>query len=91
MAKKVVAKKPVVAAKSSSANKNKNLSIVALIINLFIPGLGSVIGGETRIGVMQLVLYLISYPLMMVFVGFVTIIVAWVWALMTSIKLVKEA
>lgn len=92
MAKKTV-KTPVaekIAVKRNSSS-NKTLSIVALVINLFIPGLGTIIGKNTKTGITQLIITLVSYPLMMVGIGFITYAVAWVWALITSINMIKSS
>jgi len=50
--------------------------IVFLILNLFIPGLGTVIWGNRTHGIIQLVLT----------VTVVLAIVSWVWALISSLK-----
>ena len=88
---KTVAKKPAVSAAPQKANKGKNLAIVALIVNWFIPGLGSIIGGETKIGAIQLIAWVVSIPLMFFVIGYFTALAVWIWALVTSIKLIKEA
>jgi hypothetical protein len=96
----------MVVKKGVKVDKNhlENMAIVALILNVIIlPGLGSLIGGKTREGIWQLVLYIGGFLLGLllilsvvgVFVGIPVLIiapiVAWVWGLMTGIKLIKES
>lgn len=71
-------------------NGNKNLAIAGFIINLFIPGLGTIIAKDNKTGLYQLILTLVSYPLMLVLIGFITYAVAWIWALVTSIKMLRS-
>jgi len=68
------------------------LAIVALILNILIlPGLGSLIGGRTKAGVWQLVLLLIGLPLSLILVGIPIIIAAWIWGIVTGIRIVQES
>jgi TM2 domain-containing membrane protein YozV len=97
--KKPIAKKLAVKA---APQKDKSIAIVALILNIVIPGVGSLVGGKTKSGIWQLVLLFGS-----VFIGIiltVTIIgavigiplmiigptIAWIWALIDGIKLVID-
>lgn len=64
--------------------------IWCLIFNLIIPGLGTIVAGKTRLGSIQLVLAIIGFLLWYtLFLGAIVSLVAWVWALITSIKLFK--
>ena len=75
-----------------AADNQKTLAIVGLVVNaLFLPGLGSIIGGRTKVGIIQLVLMLVSIPLMVVLIGFVLAPAIWIWALVTGIQMVQEA
>ena len=73
-----------------------SVGVVALLINLFIPGLGTVIWGNRHTGFMQLAL-LLGGSVIMSFtevgraVGGVLVLAAWVWALVSSVKLIKSA
>ena len=76
------------------ANKkiSQGLAIAALIINvLVLPGLGTLIAGRNKPGVLQLVLALVSIPLMFVIIGFPLYLGILIWALVTGINLIKEA
>ena len=50
--------------------------IVFLILNLFIPGLGTVIWGNRTHGIIQLVLLVLVIPSL----------IAWIWALISSLQ-----
>ncbi|MFH1308354.1 MAG: hypothetical protein ABIH72_05885 [archaeon] len=69
------------------------LAVVALILNILIPGVGSLVGGKVKAGIWQLVLTIIgAFVLIVVFyLGALIIAVAWVWALVTGIKLVIQS
>jgi hypothetical protein len=71
--------------------KNKSLAIISLALNLVIPGLGSVIGGKTNVGLAQLLLTALAgtfvyLNLPNVLIGIVAVS-AWLWALLTSVEL----
>lgn len=80
-------------------NDAKNTAILALVVNIFIAGLGTIIAGRKKEGIYQLVLYLVGVIMartifgIIVFgwIGYVLMLVAWVWALMTSIQLIQES
>lgn len=57
---------------------------VSLLVSFFLPGVGSMINGNVGTGIAILALWLISFPLMFVLVGFVTVIVAFVWGLIDA-------
>lgn len=71
---------------------SQGLAIAGLLLNILIfPGVGSLIGGKQKTGLSQVILAAISLPLMLILVGFITMLVAWVWALITGIQMVQEA
>jgi TM2 domain-containing membrane protein YozV len=70
---------------------DESTALVGLLVNLPLPGVGSLIAGRTREGILQLVTVSIALPLCLVLIGFPMLIGAWVWALVTSIKAVNEA
>ncbi len=82
--------------KNKEARKKEfALSIVGLVINLQVfPGLGSVIGGRRNEGIGQIILSIIAVVLLinpkLLPIGILAMIVAWVWALMTGVKMVME-
>lgn len=92
-AKKKATKAPAktTAAKTKSGG-NMGLAIVALILNILIlPGLGSLIGGKTKEGIWQLVLAIVGIVLSIIIIGIPIIIAAWVWGIVTGVRLVQEA
>lgn len=71
---------------------SQGLAIVCLLLNvLLLPGLGSLIGGKKKEGIWQLVLVVISIPLAIILVGFLTGLAAWIWGIITGVQIVKEA
>ena len=64
--------------------------VAGLIVNLLLPGLGTIIFGETSIGVIQLVLSLAGIVLMATIIGLIIgcplWIAMWIWALVVGIK-----
>lgn len=75
-------------------NHAHTMAIAGLIVNLFIPGLGSIIGGKTNAGIIQLVLSALSAFLIITvlgaLIGIPLAIAMWIWALITGIKMVKK-
>lgn len=69
------------------------VALAAFILNMMLPGLGSLIAKKTSEGVLQLVVYIIGAILVVLTVGFFGIIMlaVWIWALVTSIQTLKEA
>ena len=73
------------------ARVDEGTALVGLLVNLPLPGVGSLIAGKTREGVLQLVMAAVALPLCIVLIGFPLLFGAWVWALITGIKAVNEA
>ncbi|CAN5476464.1 hypothetical protein BH11ACT8_BH11ACT8_06280 [soil metagenome] len=48
-------------------------------------GVGRLYSGYTTIGVLQLVLYLLSFPLIFVFIGFPMLVGVWLWAVIDGV------
>ncbi len=67
----------------SSAHPN---AVVALILNIFFPGVGTLVLGQTTPGIIQLVLWIVSIPLMFILIGFPLYLAVWIWALVLSIQ-----
>ncbi|MFP4523065.1 MAG: hypothetical protein ACOCQQ_00645 [Candidatus Nanoarchaeia archaeon] len=86
--KKTTKKTTTVKTKSASVAKyDKTLTIVGLLLNvLFWPGLGTLINKDTQKGIIQMVLFIVSIPLMFVLIGFPLALGIWIWALVTSIN-----
>ncbi|HEY3605984.1 MAG TPA: hypothetical protein VGL06_00695 [Pseudonocardiaceae bacterium] len=54
---------------------------VAVLASFFIPGLGSMISGRAGIGVLILCLYVVSWFLTIVVIGFVGLVGFWIWGM----------
>jgi len=67
------------------------IALAAFILNLMLPGLGSLIAKRTKEGTWQIVLFVIGVILTLILVGFLISLVVWIWALVTSIQILKEA
>lgn len=90
--KSVASKKTAVSTSAKPKKVSQGLAIAALILNiLVIPGLGTIIGGRTKTGVIQLVVTLVSIPLMFILIGFPIAIAMWMWAIVTGVQLIKES
>ncbi|MDD4909467.1 MAG: hypothetical protein PHR44_02115 [Candidatus Omnitrophica bacterium] len=61
-------------------------NIVGLLVNLAIPGIGTIIWGDSNKGVTQLVLWLVGVFLSFVIIGIPLVFGVWVWALAMGIK-----
>jgi TM2 domain-containing membrane protein YozV len=66
-------------------------AMLALLLNLVAPGVGSIVGGRTVEGILQLVLLLIGLPLCFILVGIPLCIATWGWALSTGLRVMNEA
>lgn len=84
--KKVVRKKVV------KKNRDITIPVIALILNILIlPGLGSIVGGKTKEGIWQIILFVIGVLLSFVLIGIPLLIAVWIWGIVTGIKLIKES
>ena len=63
------------------APKNPGL---ALLASFFLPGLGSMINGEVGKGVAILLLYLVSWPLILVLIGIPMMFGIWIWGMVDA-------
>jgi hypothetical protein len=71
---------------------SEGTAIVGLLLNMFfLPGVGSLVAGKTREGVIQTAMFVASFPLMLVLIGFPMLVGVWVWAMVTGIRAVNEA
>jgi len=63
------------------------MKAVAFIINIFLPGAGTILIGKIGIGIVQLVLYGIAHFLMWTVIGFLfglpLLAIVWLWGLIT--------
>lgn len=75
---------------------SKGIGIATILLNvLILPGLGTLIASiedkkYQKTGILQLVLFLIGIPLAFVIIGIPLMIAMWIWALVTSIEVLKN-
>lgn len=69
----------------------RNRAIIGLVLNVIsIPGLGTLISGKITIGIIQMIISIISLPLMFILIGIPFFIGVWIWALVTSMILKND-
>jgi len=70
---------------------SEGTAVTALVLNIMLPGVGSLVAGRTSQGVTQLVLWLVSFPLCVVLVGFPMLLAVWIWSLVSGIQILEES
>ena len=64
------------------------MKIIAVIINILFPGVGSMILGRIGVGIAQLIIYLVgavlAFTVILSVVGIPMMVVAWIWGLVTA-------
>lgn len=66
-------------------------AVTALVLNIILPGVGSLVAGRTSQGVLQLVLWVVAFPLCFVLIGFPMLLGVWIWSLVTGIQIMEES
>ncbi len=66
-------------------------AVAALVLNIIVPGSGSLVAGRTSMGVAQLVLWVVSFPLCIVLIGFPMLLAVWIWSLVSGIQILEES
>ncbi len=74
---------------SVNAQPDQNKALLVLILNILIPGVGTIIYGETQRGVIQLVLYILGWILTIILIGPIISLGAWIWSLIDGINYYK--
>ncbi|HLD10446.1 MAG TPA: hypothetical protein VJB89_00020 [Candidatus Nanoarchaeia archaeon] len=92
--KKRVVKKTIQEIKQVKS-KRLTWAIVGLVINAaFLPGLGSLIIGKTKTGLLQLLLVILGVVLCLTIVGIVIgiplLVGTWVWGIVTCVKVIQN-
>lgn len=75
--------------KETAPQQDQNKALLVLILNILIPGVGTIIYGETQRGVLQLALYVVGWILTVILIGPLVSLGAWVWSLLDGIKYYK--
>lgn len=63
----------------------KNAGLAA-ILSFFYTGLGQIYNGQIGKGILMIVMYLISWLLMFVIIGFITTPLLWIWGIYDAYK-----
>ncbi|MBI2452083.1 hypothetical protein HYV50_03320 [Candidatus Pacearchaeota archaeon] len=77
-------------------DKTRTMAIIGLLLNILIlPGVGTLIAGKTKEGIWQIVLsviglifYFATFGLFRI--GVVFLFVAWIWGLISGVKLIEK-
>jgi TM2 domain-containing membrane protein YozV len=73
---------------------SRGVAVLGLIINvLLVPGLGTVIGGRTQTGIWQMIVLILGLLISLWgtgFLGILIMLVSWVWALVSSIRILQS-
>jgi len=89
---KVTTVKKTNTATQKTNKPSQGIAIAALLLNVLIfPGLGTIVGGKTKTGIIQIVLFVVSIPLWLILIGIPLSMGVWIWALVSGIQLLKEA
>ncbi len=72
------------------------LAIVGLVLNILVlPGLGTLIAGKIKTGIVQIALVVVgmilTFTIIGAIIGLPLIFVIWIWGIVTGAKLVQEA
>jgi TM2 domain-containing membrane protein YozV len=60
--------------------------LLAVILSIFLPGLGQIYLGLDNKGAILLVAYVVSAILILLIIGFILVIIIWIWALIDTIR-----
>ena len=71
----------------------QTLAIVSLLLNIFVlpTGIGTIVGGNKKTGITQLVLSIVGMFLSLILIGIPLVIGIWIWGLVSAIKIVQNA
>jgi TM2 domain-containing membrane protein YozV len=67
------------------------VAVTAMVLNVLVPGVGSLVAGRVGIGIGQLILWIVGLPLCFVLVGMPMVLAAWIWSLVTGIQILEES
>jgi TM2 domain-containing membrane protein YozV len=69
----------------------EGVAVTALVLNVLVPGVGSLVAGRVGLGVGQLLLWVIGLPLCFVLIGFPMVLAAWIWSLVSGIQILEDS
>ncbi len=59
---------------------------IAAVLSFFIAGLGQIYNGQITKGIAFIIAYFISALLMIIFIGFITTPILWIWGMVDAYK-----
>ncbi|MCH8519799.1 MAG: hypothetical protein LAT82_03520 [Nanoarchaeota archaeon] len=70
---------------------DKSTAILGLVLNIVVlPGIGSILAQQRNIGIIQIFVSLISFPLMYYYIGFITFSMVWIWGIITGVQIINS-
>ena len=66
--------------------KKEKSMLLAIILSIFLPGLGQIYLGLDNKGALLLIAYVVSAILILLIIGFILVIIIWIWALIDTIR-----
>lgn len=75
-----------VSQRRNSSGQAHPQAALGLILNVFFPGVGTLVLGQVTTGVIQLALWLVSIPLTFFIIGLPLYFGVWVWAIVVGIQ-----
>ena len=70
---------------TANSHSTEKSTLLAVILSLFLPGLGQIYLGLDHKGAIFLIAYVISAILILILIGFLLCLVIWIWALVDTI------
>ena len=71
--------------KVKTLNGGEKSLLLAIILSIFLPGLGQIYLGLDNKGAIFLIAYIVSAFLILLFIGIILVFVLWIWALIDTI------
>ena len=69
-----------------SVNSGEKNLVLAIILSVIFPGLGQIYLGLNQKGILFIVGYIISAVLIFLLIGFLLVLVVWIWALVDVVQ-----
>lgn len=75
----------IVKTQSPQVSSKEKSTLLAIILSVILPGLGQIYLGLDNKGAIFLIAYVVSAILILLLIGFLLVIVVWIWALIDTI------
>jgi hypothetical protein len=69
----------------------EGVAVTALVLNVLMPGVGSLVAGRVGLGIGQLTLWIVGLPLCFVLLGIPMVLGAWIWSLVSGIQILEDS